>query len=254
MRRRGLRVSVRRGPPAYGSGHSTEGKPTPPAPRSGPRPGRRPALREARAPGPGAGQDGVRCVTRGCPAMTGGPAPGVGCGASQGGGASAHWMYADVPTTRRGAVAVVARPPGRAGRSRGAGIPARRDGRGVPGGAGRAGAVPGLAGVLPEELRPPTGARGGRWARQGSSGRAHPPGLRRLGEGAAGRRRPGGASAARPAGRPFVPGGAGCGTGCGASHAAGQGRAAGRGRPGRGGEGARRRGLRPAPTGGDGAA
>ncbi|WP_245170723.1 2-C-methyl-D-erythritol 2,4-cyclodiphosphate synthase [Streptomyces anulatus] len=36
-------------------------------------------------------------------------------GASQGGGASAYWMYVDVPTTRRGAVAVVVRPPGIAG-------------------------------------------------------------------------------------------------------------------------------------------
>ncbi len=49
---------------------------------------------------------------KGCPALPGGSACGVRCGASQGGGTSAYWMYVDVPTTRRGAVAVVARPPG----------------------------------------------------------------------------------------------------------------------------------------------
>ena len=57
----------------------------------------------------------ARHTPKGCPVIPGGSARGVRCGASQGGGASAYWMYADVPTTRRGAVAVVARPPGIAG-------------------------------------------------------------------------------------------------------------------------------------------
>ena len=44
--------------------------------------------------------------------IPGGSARGVRCGASQGGGASSYRAYSGVPTTRRGAVAVVARPPG----------------------------------------------------------------------------------------------------------------------------------------------
>ncbi|WP_307122918.1 lantibiotic dehydratase [Streptomyces sp. B1I3] len=39
-------------------------------------------------------------VAKGCPVIPGGPARGVRCGASQGGGTSAYWMYSGVPTTR----------------------------------------------------------------------------------------------------------------------------------------------------------
>lgn len=242
MRRRGLRVSVRRGPPAYGSGHSTEGKPTPPAPRSGPRPGRRPALREAWGPGAGCG---------------------TGRGAVRHKGLSRNdwWTSARrrmrcVPRRRSFRTLDVCGCSDNAARCRSrrrtpartcGTVPRRRD----PGTAGRTGCSgrsgtyrgrPGPGGGLPEELRPPTGARGGRWARHGSSGRAHPPGLRRLGEGAAGRRGPGGASKGRPAGlRP---------RGSGVRHRL---RCLARGRPGAGcGPGAsgarRRRGEAPRPS------
>jgi hypothetical protein len=50
--------------------------------------------------------------TKGCPVIPGGSARGVGCGALQGGGASSYWAYSGVPTTQRGAAAVVVRPPG----------------------------------------------------------------------------------------------------------------------------------------------
>ncbi len=53
---------------------------------------------------------------KGCPVIPGGSAHGVRCGASQGGGASSYWAYSGVPTTQRGAVAVVVRPPGITGR------------------------------------------------------------------------------------------------------------------------------------------
>ncbi|WLQ62362.1 transposase [Streptomyces sp. NBC_01201] len=56
-----------------------------------------------------------RDLPKGCPAISGGSARGVRCGASQGGGTPAYWMYSGVPTTRRGAVAVVVRPPGISG-------------------------------------------------------------------------------------------------------------------------------------------
>ena len=51
-------------------------------------------------------------MPKGCPVIPGGSARGVRCGASQGGGASSYRSYSGVPTMRRGAVAVVARPPG----------------------------------------------------------------------------------------------------------------------------------------------
>ncbi|MFJ7201453.1 MULTISPECIES: DUF3710 domain-containing protein [unclassified Streptomyces] len=51
-------------------------------------------------------------VPKGCPVIPGGSACGVRRGASQGGGTPEYWTYSGVPTTRRGAVAVVARPPG----------------------------------------------------------------------------------------------------------------------------------------------
>ena len=49
---------------------------------------------------------------KGCPVIPGGSARGVRCGASRGGGSSSCWAYSGDPTTRRGAVAVVVRPPG----------------------------------------------------------------------------------------------------------------------------------------------
>ncbi|MGW7366210.1 hypothetical protein ACWGI8_22920 [Streptomyces sp. NPDC054841] len=49
---------------------------------------------------------------KGCPVIPGGSARGVRCGASQGGGSSSYWAYSGDPTTQRGAVAVVVRPPG----------------------------------------------------------------------------------------------------------------------------------------------
>lgn len=52
---------------------------------------------------------------KGCSVIRGGLAHGVGCGASPGGGAPSYWAYSGDPTTRRGAVAVVVRPPGISG-------------------------------------------------------------------------------------------------------------------------------------------
>ncbi|CAM5549603.1 hypothetical protein SCALM49S_09451 [Streptomyces californicus] len=51
-------------------------------------------------------------LAKGCPATPGGSAHGVRCGASHGGDAPEYWTYSGVSTTRRGAVAVVVRPPG----------------------------------------------------------------------------------------------------------------------------------------------
>ena len=66
---------------------------------------------------------------KGCPVIPGGSARGVRCGASQGGGASSYWAYSDVPTTRRGAVAVVARPPGVTGQPLAGSVRATHDAR-----------------------------------------------------------------------------------------------------------------------------
>ncbi len=60
-------------------------------------------------------------MAKGCPVICGGSACGVRCGASQGGGAPAYWTYAGVPTTPRGAAAVIARPPGITGQPLGEG-------------------------------------------------------------------------------------------------------------------------------------
>ncbi|MFF3729303.1 peptidoglycan-binding protein [Streptomyces sp. NPDC002476] len=99
---------------------------------------------------------------KGCPVIRGGPARGVGCGASQGGGASACWTYADVPPARRGAAAVVARPPGITGQPLGSFFEgtAQEEARSRRGG-GRAHWERTVSGSPPRGCRTPACCRGG---------------------------------------------------------------------------------------------
>ncbi|SCD90537.1 NlpC/P60 family protein [Streptomyces sp. PpalLS-921] len=145
------------------------------AARSGtlPRPGPWSAWRRS-----GRTTSGTGGSAKGCPVIPGGSARGVrwwghlprrsGCGgASQGGGTSAYWMYSDVPTTRRGAVAVVVRPPG---------ITGQHLGRLGPGTLPRASVRLGAAGPRPPG-RAPAGERHAAAALDGAGGtrRARPP-------------------------------------------------------------------------------